>query len=84
MVLGSGFQPKNQNVNQKAVWVRLSNLPHHFSVDAILQGIGNFIGSILAIDRSSKTLAYARLYVLVDVNASLPSSIDISSRIWGL
>lgn len=75
------FDPETENSNLKMVWLRLPDLPHHFWLDEAIQSIGSFIGTFLSVDRASRTMAYARLCVLVDANATLSSFMEISSNL---
>lgn len=63
------------------MWIRLSDLPFHLWLEDILRGIRDYVGTLLAIDRSTQgkgKLAFARLYVMVDVNVNLIDSIDLT------
>lgn len=76
---GPDFDPKTQNTNLKMVWRCLPDLPHHLWLDKVILSVGSYVRTFLSMDRASRTMAYARLCVLVDANATLPSFVEIAS-----
>lgn len=74
------FDPKLERVGARSIWVRLPGLPVHFWTEQIFKQIGDAMGKFLTYDDSfisSRTMAYARILVYMDLTYGLPEFINI-------
>ena len=83
----SDFDLLQAPVSITLVWVRLLNLPMHFSCYEALKEIGNTLGKLVAIDGDcllKGMITYARMCVEVDLSAGLPEKITLkwNSKPW--
>ncbi|XP_061376478.1 uncharacterized protein LOC133318494 [Gastrolobium bilobum] len=65
-----GFRPNAEGISKIAAWIRLPNIPLEFYDEVFFRRVGNWIGKLIKIDRTTNLHArgrFARIYVELDL-----------------
>ncbi|GLJ20083.1 hypothetical protein SUGI_0364500 [Cryptomeria japonica] len=76
------FDPRQANLEEIPMWIRLYNLPHEYWKEEIFKSVGEKIGRFIksneAVDKLSSCM-YARIYVMWKTHLGLPKVVEMRS-----